>query len=181
MSMALSTNFSRKSAPDLAAPSCKSARGVLYYAPERCQSGRMCRSRKAVGPEKPSWVRIPLSPPLDGARLAAAYPVPFVFLTPFQALPGTYRRQRARAGVSFTEESHSGLVSTTGNRVGLTAPVGSNPTSSATMPTAEQQAISSEGMKDGSSRSFIPSAFVRFTVAAAASPSTSCNLPDDAG
>ena len=57
------------------------SRDMLYCAVERCQSGRMCRSRKAVGC-KPSWVRIPLSPP---------HPNP--------------------------EESHSGLVSTTGNRV----------------------------------------------------------------
>src|SRR5258708_22047345 len=39
-------------------------RGVLYSATERCQSGRMCRSRKAVRC-KPSWVRIPLSPLLE--------------------------------------------------------------------------------------------------------------------
>jgi hypothetical protein len=68
---------------------------MLYCTAERCQSGRMCRSRKAVGC-KPSWVRIPLSPP---------HPNP--------------------------EESHSGLVSTTGNRVRCIAFVGSNPTSSA--------------------------------------------------
>jgi hypothetical protein len=34
---------------------------MVYSATERCQSGRMCRSRKAVRC-KPSWVRIPLSP-----------------------------------------------------------------------------------------------------------------------
>ena len=40
---------------------CQKKGDVLYSATERCQSGRMCRSRKAVGC-KPSWVRIPLSP-----------------------------------------------------------------------------------------------------------------------
>src|SRR5881409_3422214 len=42
---------------------------MLYSAMERCLSGRKCRSRKAVGC-KPSWVRIPLSPPgRDNAHL----------------------------------------------------------------------------------------------------------------
>ena len=59
---------------------CHIATDMLYSTAERCQSGRMCRSRKAVGC-KPSRVRIPPSPPAQ-------------------------------------EESHSGLVSTTGNRVG---------------------------------------------------------------
>src|SRR5712691_4890873 len=41
---------------------CHSLEDMLYSAVERCLSGRKCRSRKAVGC-KPSWVRIPLSPP----------------------------------------------------------------------------------------------------------------------
>jgi len=40
---------------------CHIFRDMLYCFAERCQSGRMCRSRKAVRC-KPSWVRIPLSP-----------------------------------------------------------------------------------------------------------------------
>ncbi len=92
---------------------------MLYSAVERCLSGRKCRSRKAVGC-KPSWVRIPLSPPgRDNAHLlnnpdsGISTEADKSAVGPDEC-PDYFVHLCNRAS---TEESHSGLVSTTGNRV----------------------------------------------------------------